>query len=84
MFRCYLISCKDYKVRKEVLVKSFSELPALCLAEEQIDNPDEYAVYANYNSKIVADAEGVKGIEDSWEPDPVYQAGLAYACGYHD
>lgn len=78
--RCYLISCRDYKVVREVVVSSFSELIALCLAEEQKAN-DGYCVFAQHNSQIVADAEG---LSEHWEPDPIYQGQLAYACGYHD
>lgn len=79
--RCFLVSCRDSKVRREVLVNDFAELPALCLAEEQKAN-DGYAVYASHDSRIVADAEGVHEREPNDNSE--YQAGYAYACGYKD
>ena len=77
---CHLIHCDGHKVIREVIVDSFSELPALCRIEEN-KFKDDYCIYAKHDNKIVADAEG---IAEAWQPDPIYQAGIAYACGYHD
>ena len=78
--RCFLITCNGYRAVREVSVSSYSELPALCREAEQETN-DGYAVFASHNGRHVAD---VDGLIVPWEPDPIYQAGLMAACGYHD
>ena len=79
--RCYLISCNGYNVIKEVVVDSFRDLPALCLAAE-VEANDGYAVLARHNSSFVADAEGVWPQQLDNNTD--YRCGYDYACGYRD